>query len=106
GLQVNSGDVAISANISGLGQLNAGSANLWAAGNLTLAGARLQTMGDLSLLGSEVRVRDSAQNPFLARAGGNLYIQGDRTIDILTQNAIGGLSLPAQFQSGGNLSLV
>jgi filamentous hemagglutinin family protein len=107
GLQVNSGDVAISANISGLGQLNAGSANLWAAGNLTLAGARLQTMGDLSLLGSDaVRVRDSAQNPFLARAGGNLYIQGDRTIDILTQNAIGGLSLPAQFQSGGNLSLV
>src|SRR4028118_540221 len=107
GLQVNSGDVAISANISGLPQLNAGSANLWAAGNLTLAGARLQTMGDLSLLGSDaVRVRDSAQNPFMAQAGGNLYIQGDRTIDILTQNAIGGLSLPAQFQSGGNLSLV
>ena len=107
GLQVTSGDVAISANISGLGQLNAGSANLWAAGNLTLAGARLQTMGDLSLLGSDaVRVRDSAQNPFMARAGGNLYIQGSRTIDILTQNAIGGLSLPAQFQSGGNLSLV
>ena len=107
GLQVNSGDVAISANISGLPELNAGSANLSAAGNLTLAGARLQTMGDLSLLGSDaVRVRDSAQNPFLALAGGNLYIQGDRTIDILTQNAIGGLSLPAQFQSGGNLSLV
>jgi hypothetical protein len=60
----------------GLAQLNAGSANLWAAGNLTLAGARLQTMGDLSLLGSDaVRVRDSAQNPFLAQAGGNLYIQ-------------------------------
>ncbi|MEG4631500.1 CHAT domain-containing protein [Microcoleus sp. AR_TQ3_B6] len=107
GLQVNSGDVAISTNISGLGLLNAGSANLSAAGNLTLAGARLQTMGDLSLLGSDaVRVRDSAENPFMARAGGNLYIQGDRTIDILTQNAIGGLSLPAQFQSGGNLSLV
>src|SRR4028118_2056161 len=107
GLQVNSGDVAISANFSGLEELNAGSANLWAAGNLTLAGARLQTMGDLSLQGSDaVRVRDSAQNPFLARAGGNLYIQGDRTIDILTQNAMGGLSLPAQFQSGGNLSLV
>jgi filamentous hemagglutinin family protein len=107
GLQVNSGDVAIAANLSGLPQLNAGSANLWAAGNLALAGARLQTTGDLSLLGRDaVRVRDSAQNPFLAQAGGNLYIQGDRTIDILTQNAIGGLSLPPQFQSGGNLSLV
>ncbi|MEG4853262.1 filamentous hemagglutinin N-terminal domain-containing protein, partial [Microcoleus sp. B5-D4] len=107
GLQVNSGDVAIAANVSGLPQLNAGSANLWAAENLTLAGARLQTTGDLSLLGGDaVRVRDSAQNPFLAQAGGNLYIQGSRTIDILTQNAIGGLSLPPQFQSGGNLSLV
>ncbi|MEG3855158.1 two-partner secretion domain-containing protein, partial [Microcoleus sp. Z1_C4] len=107
GLQVNSGDVAIAANVSGLPQLNAGSANLWAAENLSLAGARLQTAGDLSLLGGDaVRVRDSAQNPFLAKAGGNLYIQGSRTIDILTQNAIGGLSLPPQFQSGGNLSLV
>ncbi|MEG4458887.1 CHAT domain-containing protein [Microcoleus sp. N9_A1] len=107
GWQVNSGDVAIAANVSGLPQLNAGSANLWAAGNLTLAGARLQTTGDLSLLGRDaVRVRDSAENPFLAQAGGNLYIQADRTIDILTQNATGGLSLPAQFQSGGNLSLV
>lgn len=107
GLQVNSGDVAIAANVSGLPQVNGGSANLWAAGNLTLAGASLQTTGDLNLLGGDaVRVRDSAQNPFLARAGGNLYIRGDRTIDILTQNAIGGLSLPAQFQSGGNLSLV
>ncbi|MEG4146542.1 CHAT domain-containing protein [Microcoleus sp. Pol12B5] len=107
GLQVNSGDVAIAANVSGLPQLNAGSANLWAAENLTLAGTRLQTTGDLSLLGGDaVRVRDSAQNPFLAQAGGNLYIQGSRTIDILTQNAIGGLSLPPQFQSGGNLSLV
>ncbi|MEG4170927.1 MULTISPECIES: two-partner secretion domain-containing protein, partial [unclassified Microcoleus] len=107
GLQVNSGDVAIAANVSGLPQLNAEGANLWAAENLTLAGARLQTTGDLSLLGGDaVRVRDSAQNPFLAQAGGNLYIQADRTIDILTQNAIGGLSLPPQFQSGGNLSLV
>ncbi|MBE9133868.1 CHAT domain-containing protein [Tychonema sp. LEGE 07196] len=108
GLLVNSGDVAIAAgNMSALDQLNAGSANLWAAGNLTLAGARLQTAGDLSLLaGDAVRVRDSVQNPFLARAGGNLEVRADRAIDILTQNATGGLSLPPQFQSAGNLSLV
>lgn len=108
GLQVNSGDVAIAAgNMSLLPQVNAGSANLWAAGNLTLAGARLQTAGDLNLLARDaVRVRDSVQNPFLARAGGNLEIRADRAIDILTLNATGGLSLPAQFQSGGNLSLV
>ncbi|MFS8120257.1 MAG: beta strand repeat-containing protein, partial [Microcoleus sp.] len=30
----------------------------------------------------------------------------DRAIDILTLNATGGLSLPPQFQSGGNLSLI
>ncbi len=108
GLQVNSGDVAIAAgNMSVLPQVNAGSANLWAAGNLTLAGARLQTAGDLNLLARDaVRVRDSVQNPFLARAGGNLEVRADRAIDILTLNATGGLSLPPQFQSAGNLSLV
>ncbi|MCC3432455.1 MAG: filamentous hemagglutinin N-terminal domain-containing protein, partial [Microcoleus sp. PH2017_04_SCI_O_A] len=108
GLQVNSGDVAIAAgNISVLPQVNAGSATVSAAGNLTLAGARLQTAGDLNLLARDaVRVRDRVQNPFLARAGGNLEIRADRAIDILTLNATGGLSLPPQFQSGGNLSLV
>jgi filamentous hemagglutinin family protein len=107
GLQVNAGDVAIANNRSLFPQLNAGSATVWAAGNLSLAGARLQTTGDLNLqAGDAVRVRDSAENPFLARAGGNLEIRADRTIDILTQNAIGGLSLPPQFQSGGNLSLI
>ncbi|MEG4323593.1 MULTISPECIES: filamentous hemagglutinin N-terminal domain-containing protein, partial [unclassified Microcoleus] len=107
GLQVNSGDVALAGNMSVLPQVNAGSANLWAAGNLTLAGARLQTAGDLNLLARDaVRVRDSVQNPFLALSGGNLEIRADRAIDILTLNATGGLSLPPQFQSGGNLSLV
>ncbi len=107
GLPVNSGDVAIAGNMSVLPQVNARSATISAAGNLTLAGARLETAGDLSLLARDaVRVRDRVQNPFLARAGGNLEIRADRAIDILTQNAIGGLSLPPQFQSGGNLSLV
>ena len=107
GLEVNAGDVAIAPNASGPLQLNARSATISAAGNLSLAGARLQTTGDLNLqAGDAVRVRDSAENPFLARAGGNLEIRADRMIDILTQNATGGLSLPPQFQSGGNLSLV
>ncbi|NJS12842.1 MAG: filamentous hemagglutinin N-terminal domain-containing protein [Microcoleus sp. CSU_2_2] len=108
GLQVNSGDAAISfQNISQIPHLNAGNAEIWAAGNLTLSGVQLYTTGNLNLkAGDALRVRDTATNPFLARAGGNLYIQGDRTIDILTQNAIGGLFLPPQFQSGGDLSLV
>jgi hypothetical protein len=75
--------------------------------NLTLDRVQLYTTGNLTLTaGDAVQVRDSAANPFLAQAGGNLYIQGDRTIDILTQNAIGALPLAPQFQAGGALSLV
>jgi hypothetical protein len=40
-------------------------------------------------------------NPFLAKAGGNLYIQGDQNIDILALN-----HPETPFQSGGDLSLV
>jgi len=46
-------------------------------------------------------VRDSVENPFLATAGGNLYIQGNKGIDILALN-----HPETPFQSGGNLSLV
>ena len=52
-----------------------------------------------------MRVRDSAANPFLARAGGNLYLQGDRTIDISPKRDLCFAWAP-QFQAGGALSLV
>ncbi|MFB8795541.1 MAG: CHAT domain-containing protein [Microcoleus sp.] len=108
GLQVNSGDVAIArSNLTPISDLLAGNARISAANNLTLDRVQLYTTGNLTLTaGNAVRVRDSAANPFLARAGGNLYLQGDRTIDILTQNAIGALPLAPQFQAGGALSLV
>ncbi|MFP5275363.1 two-partner secretion domain-containing protein, partial [Coleofasciculus sp.] len=77
-------------------------ATLSAQHNLTLVESQLQTTGDLNLLAQDtVRVRDSATNPFLAQAGGNLYIQGNNTIDILALN-----HPQTPFQSGGNLSLV
>ncbi|HBY80243.1 MAG TPA: hypothetical protein DEG47_25255, partial [Cyanobacteria bacterium UBA11148] len=44
---------------------------------------------------------DSVANPFSAKAGGNLYIQGDESIDILALN-----HPETPFQSGRNLSLV
>ncbi|MCP2731605.1 two-partner secretion domain-containing protein [Limnofasciculus baicalensis] len=89
------GDVQIQ-DLSGL------SAILLASNNLILEESQLQTGGDLILLaGNTVRVRDSLQKPFLADAGGNLYIQGNQGIDILALNHPG-----TPFQSGGNLSLV
>lgn len=70
--------------------------------NLTLVESQLQTTGNLNLLAQDtVRVRDSVTNPFLAQAGGNLYIQGNQTIDILALN-----HPQTPFQSGGDLSLV
>jgi hypothetical protein len=63
---------------------------------------QLVTTGDLNLLaGDTVLVRDSLTSPFLAQAGGNLYIQANQGIDILALN-----HPQTPFVSGGNLSLV
>ncbi|MEQ9354598.1 two-partner secretion domain-containing protein [Coleofasciculus chthonoplastes] len=78
------------------------SAVLLANNNLILEESQLVTAGDLILLaGDTVRVRDSVENPFIAHAGGNLYIQGNQSIDILALNHPG-----TPFQSGGDLSLI
>ncbi|WP_446367019.1 two-partner secretion domain-containing protein [Coleofasciculus chthonoplastes] len=70
--------------------------------NLILLESKLNTTNDLTLLaGNTVFVRDSVTNPFLAQAGGNLYIQGNNAIDILALN-----HPQTPFVSGGNLSLV
>ncbi|MGC1395810.1 MAG: filamentous hemagglutinin N-terminal domain-containing protein, partial [Coleofasciculaceae cyanobacterium] len=83
-------------------QLSSRNATLAAANNLTLIESNLRTGGDLNLLAQNtVRVRDSVAKPFLARAGGNMTIQGDRHIDILALN-----HPQTPFQSGGNLSLI
>lgn len=94
-LTVASGDV-VAKNITGQ------TATLRANGNLTLVESRLQTTGNLNLLAaSTVRVRGSESNPFIAKAGGNLYIQGDEYLDFYALN-----STETPFQSGGDLSLV
>jgi hypothetical protein len=78
------------------------SAILLANNNLILEESQLVTAGDLILLaGDTVRVRDSVETPFIAHAGGNLYIQGNQGIDILALNHPG-----TPFQSGGALSLI
>ncbi|XZF61623.1 MAG: CHAT domain-containing protein [Gloeotrichia echinulata DVL01] len=94
-IPVNSGDVVAKG-------VTANTATLSAANNLTLSESQLVTTGDLNLLaGNTVKVRDSVANPFLAQAGGNLYIQGNQSIDILALN-----HPQTPFISGGNLTLV
>ncbi|EDX72201.1 haemagglutination activity domain protein [Coleofasciculus chthonoplastes PCC 7420] len=95
GFRVDNGDV-VAQNVT------AQTATLSALNNLTLVESQLRTTGDLNLLAANtVRVRDSAANPFVANAGGNLYIQGDQSIDILALN-----HPQTPFVSGNNLSLV
>jgi filamentous hemagglutinin family protein len=98
------GQVAV-AGVSGdvrVQDVTAQTATLFASGNLILEESKLQTTGNLSLLAEDtVRVRDSVEKPFLAQAGGNLYIQGNQGIDILALN-----HPETPFQSGGNLTLV
>ncbi|HEY9834699.1 MAG TPA: CHAT domain-containing protein [Stenomitos sp.] len=96
-LSIQSGDVALK------GSVTAQTATVSAHNNLTLVQSQLQTTGDLNLLAqNKVTVRDTATNPFLAQAGGNLYIQGNQEIDILALNTPN----TPPFQSGGNLSFV
>ena len=90
-----SGDVTVQ-------ELSAKSAVLSANQNLTLRESQLSTTGNLQLLAQDtVRIRDSETNPFLAKAGEDLYIQGDLKIDILALN-----HPETPFQSGGDLTLV
>jgi filamentous hemagglutinin family protein len=95
GLPVANGDV-VAKNVTSQ------TATLSAQHNLTLVESQLRTTGDMNLLAQNtVRVRDSAANPFLAQAGGNLYIQGNQSIDILALN-----HPQTPFTSNGQLSLV
>lgn len=95
GLPVVDGDVVARNVTSQTGILSANH-------NLTLVESQLNTTGDLNLLaGDTVRVRDSVANPFVAQAGGNLSLRGDKGIDILALN-----HPQTPFVSGGNLSLL
>ncbi|HAJ59902.1 MAG TPA: hemagglutination activity domain protein, partial [Cyanobacteria bacterium UBA8543] len=95
GVRVENGDIVAKS-------VTAQTATLAANHNLTLVESNLTTSGDLNLLALDtVRVRDTPANFFLAKAGGNLYIQGNQGIDILALN-----HPQTPFQSGGNMSLV
>lgn len=96
GLTLNQGDATVKS-------VNAQNALISAQNNLNLAESQLQTTENLSLLAKDtLRVRDSGKNPFIAVAGGDFYLKGDRQIDILALNHLD----KTPFVSGGDLSLV
>ncbi|MBD1923601.1 CHAT domain-containing protein [Microcoleus sp. FACHB-831] len=99
GIAIQTGDVVVAGgNVTGAG------ASLSANRNLTLVETKLQTAGDLNLFAQDtVRIRDSVANPFLAKTGGNLYVEGKQSIDILALNHT---KTEMPFQSGGNTSVV
>ncbi|NER92685.1 MAG: filamentous hemagglutinin N-terminal domain-containing protein [Symploca sp. SIO1B1] len=67
--------------------LEAQTATLSAKDNLILQESQLGTQENLTLLAEDtVQVRDSAANPFIAAAGGELLIQGNREVDIFALN--------------------
>jgi filamentous hemagglutinin family protein len=90
------------ATIANSGNLTVGQNLTLSAGNLDLQG-QLQAGGDLTLFAQDtVKVRDSATNPFIASSGGQLLVQGNQGVDILTLNH----PTLTPFVSGSDLSLV
>ncbi|HEY9835189.1 MAG TPA: glycosyltransferase, partial [Stenomitos sp.] len=96
GTEIKTGDVVVN-------QLSGGTATLSAQRNLTLIESQLATTGNMNLLAKDtVVVRDSVAKSFSAQAGGNLYIRGEKGIDVLALNHL----YQTPFVSGGNLTLV
>ena len=88
------------AAITSSGHLVAGKDLTLAAGNLDLSG-QLWAGGDLTLQAQDtIRIRDSIAAPFVAAAGGQMLVQGDRVIDVF---ALG--HADSGFFSGGDMVL-
>jgi filamentous hemagglutinin family protein len=94
------GTSAAGATITNRGVLSAGQ-------NLTLQGDQLDLQGtvqagqNLTLQGQDIKIRDTATAPFMANAGRDLWVQGERSIDIFTLNR-----QESGFKSGGDLTLI
>jgi len=74
------------AMLTNRGNLAAGKDLTLAAGNLDLQG-QLQAGENLTLNATDtVKIRDTVTEPFVARSGGDMTIQGNQSIDILALN--------------------
>jgi filamentous hemagglutinin family protein len=94
GTVINAGDV-----VAKTAQAN--NIHLSAENNLILPESQLTSIGNLKLEAKNtVIARDSLTEPFTAKAGGDLYIQGNQNIDIFTLN-----HPQTPFVSGGDMTL-
>ena len=88
------------ATIANSGKLTVGQNLGLAADNLDLKG-QLQAGGHLALLAlNTLQVRDSTTNPFMAKAGGQMVVQGNQMVDIFALN-----HSESGFFSGGDMVL-
>ncbi|MBT9315050.1 two-partner secretion domain-containing protein [Leptothoe spongobia] len=72
-----------SGDIIGQGTVAIGGDLVLAGNSLDLRG-QLAAVGDIALLATDtMRIRDSAQLPFIGFAGGNLLVQGNQQVDIV-----------------------
>ncbi len=108
------------ATITNQGQLRVGQDLTLAAANLNLQG-QLQAGGNLLLRATDrLTIRDSTSEPFIASAGANLQVQGDRLVDIFALNhpssglfagrdlvlrSAGTVGGDAHYTSGGNFRI-
>lgn len=93
---INQGDIC-------LNQANSNNIYVNASNNLNLIESQLTASNNLNLLAKNtVYIRDSLTNPVIINSGKDLYIQGNRGIDILTLNHLE----ITPFVSGGNLTFV
>jgi filamentous hemagglutinin family protein len=109
-----------SATITNQGNLTVTEDLTLSGGNLDLKG-QLQAGEDLTLQATDtVKIRDSAVDPFIAAANGEILIEGNQAIDIFTLNhpnsgffsrgdlvlrSNSAISGDAHYQSGGNFSI-
>ena len=76
----------ISGTITNAANLEVGKDLKLTAGNLDLEN-QLHAKRDLTLQATDtVKIRDSKDNPFIASAGGKLFVEGDRQVDIFALN--------------------
>jgi filamentous hemagglutinin family protein len=88
------------ATLTNRGNLTTGQDLTLVADKLDLQG-QLQAGGNLTLQAQDsVQIRDSVANPFVAVAGGQMLIQGDRSVDIFALN-----NPSSGLFAGGNLIL-
>jgi len=89
GLFDTTGRFSIKAGDAAIKQISAGVGQIIASGNIALLVPNIQTTRELFLTARDtITIRDTASAPAVIRAGGTIFMRGDRSIDILALNFV------------------